>query len=187
MLEKVRFHQILRNYQLYKKHLYLRAKKQVRSFLGMVGFFSKFIPNISAIAAPLSDLTKKGLPNKIHWTSAQEKPFETLKTILASKTLLRLPDFQKHFILKTDASESGIESVLLQEYEGQKFPVAYVSKKLSSCEKGYSVIEKECLALLWAVKKFHMYLHEREFTLEIDHQQLVYLRKSKMANGRLMQ
>ena len=162
------------------------SKKQVRSFLEMVGFFSKFIPNFSGIAAPLSDLTKKGLPNKVHWTNAQEKAFETLKTVLASKPILRLPDFQTDFILQTDASESGIGSVLLQEYEGHKFPVAYASKNLSNREKGYSVIEKECLALLWAVKKFHMYLYGKEFTLETDHQPLVYLRKSKMANGRLM-
>ena len=69
---------------------------------------------------------------------------------------MRLPDFDKEFILRTDASDYGIGAVLLQEHEDVKFPVAYASKKLLKREVNYSVIEKECLAIVWGFQKFQM-------------------------------
>ena len=162
------------------------TKKQVRSFLGMVGFYNKFIPNFSTVAAPLTDITKRGCPNKVVWTDAQEKAFSYFKKVLSSGPILRLPDLSRDFILQTDASEVGIGAVLLESYDNQYFPVAYASKKLARSELNYSVIEKECLALIWAVKKFHVYLYGKEFILETNHQPLIYLRKAKMANSRLM-
>ena len=92
----------------------------------------------------------------------------------------------REFILQTDASEVGLGACLLQDFDGQKFPVAYASKKLTKSELNYSVIEKECLALVWAIRKFHVYLYGKDFILETDHQPLVYLCQSKMENGRLV-
>ena len=83
------------------------------------------------------------------------------------------------FILQTDASETGIGAVLLQEYNGYRFPVYYASKKLLERERRYSVIERECLAIVWAVQKFQNYLYGKEFALETDHQPLIYLNKTK--------
>ena len=163
-----------------------QTKKQVRTFLGLVGFYSKFIPNYSTVAAPLTDLTKRGCPNKIVWGDAQERYFVILKKLLSSNPVLRLPDLSREFILQTDASEVGLGACLLQDFDGQKFPVAYASKKLTKSELNYSVIEKECLALVWAIRKFHVYLYGKDFILETDHQPLVYLRQSKMENGRLV-
>ena len=162
------------------------TKKQVRSFLGVVGFYRKFIPNFSAIAVPLTDLTKKGKPNKVSWEESHENAFQALKRCLVGPPILRLPQFDKPFILRTDASDTGLGAILLQGTEGEEMPVAYASKKLLDREKNYSVIEKECLAVVWGVSKFHRYLFGKEFILETDHQPLTYLNKSKMANSRLM-
>lgn len=161
------------------------TKKQVRSFLGLIGYYRKFVPNFASVACPLTDLTKKGVPNKINWQDHHEKAFSSLKSLLLYAPILRLPDFQRDFYLRTDASEYGIGAVLLQEHE-RKFPIAYASRKLNERERGYSVIEKECLAIVWAVKKFQAYLYGRTFVLETDHQPLVYLNRSKISNGRLM-
>ena len=97
-----------------------------------------------------------------------------------------MPNLQKTFILRTDASNVGIGAVLLQETEEGKFPVAYASRKLLDREVNYSVVEKECLAVIWGVQKFHTYLYGKHFILETDNMPLVYLNKSKESNGRLM-
>ena len=108
------------------------TKKQIGGFLGLAGFYRKFIPNFSEIAAPLTDLTKTDPPNRVKdWLSHHEKAFQTLKSRLISSPILRLPVFNegKPFILRSDASDIGIRAVLLQEYEGEgKLPIAYVIK-----------------------------------------------------------
>ena len=162
------------------------TKKQVRSFLGFIGYYSKYIPNFSAVAAPLSDLTRKGQPNCVVWKEPQEKAFKSLKEHLAKRPILHVPDFSKPFILQSDASENGLGAVLVQEYDDGRFAVEYASKKLLPRERNYSVIEKECYALVWAVKKFAAYLHGREFEVETDHHPLMYLNKAKLENSRLM-
>ena len=75
-----------------------QTKKQIRSFLGLAGFYRKFIPNFSAIAIPLSDLTKKGQPNKVKWTENTQLAFDTLKKLLCARPILKLPDFTQIFI-----------------------------------------------------------------------------------------
>lgn len=81
--------------------------------------------------------------------------------MLSAAPILHLPDVEKPFILRTDASDTGVGAVLMQEDEGKKFPVAYASKKLLPREKNYSTIEKECLGVVWAVQKFEPYLYGR--------------------------
>ncbi|XP_061184347.1 uncharacterized protein LOC133192347 [Saccostrea echinata] len=162
------------------------TKKQVRSFLGLVGFYRKFIPNFSAVASPLTDLTKKGQPNKVTWGPPQENAFITLKTALTVTPVLKLPVLNETFVLQTDASDRGVGAVLIQYENGMKKPVAYASKKLSKCQVNYSTIEKECYAIIWAVQKFRRYLYGKEFLLETDHQPLVYLTKAKVSNARVM-
>ena len=129
------------------------TKKQVRSFLGFIGYYSKCIPNFSTIAAPSSDLTRKGQPNKVVWQEPQECALKTLKEVLSKRPILRLPDFSKPFILQCTASDCGVGAVLIQECVDGRFPVEYASRKLSDSEK-YVVIENECLSLVWAIKKF---------------------------------
>lgn len=161
------------------------TKTQVRSFLGLTGYYRDYIPNYSALVLPLSDLTKKGMPNKVIWGTARDKAFHGLKRALISPPL-RLPDPNKQFVLRTDASDIGIGAVLLQEHEGELFPVAYASRKLLQRERNYSVIERECLGLVWAVQKFNVYLYGNEFILQTDHEPLTYLNKARLLNSRVM-
>jgi hypothetical protein len=162
------------------------TKKQVRAFLGLAGYYRKFIPNFSAIALPLSDLTKKNAPNTVIWTADCEKAFRALKARLISKPVLQLPNLAEPFILRTDASDCGLGAVLLQEKAGVFHPVAYASRKLSAPESKYSTIERECLAVVWATQKFQPFLYGRTFVLETDHQPLRYLQTAKVVNSRLM-
>lgn len=164
-----------------------KTKKQLRSFLGLASFYRKYVPNFAAIAVPLTDLTKKGKPNDIIWSEAQEHAFRTLKAHISNPPILRLPDVSQPFILQTDASNTGLGAILLQEDNtGNKHPVAFASRKLLPRESRYSTIERECLAIVWGINKFHEYLYGNEFILETDHQPLQYLGNAKFQNGRLM-
>jgi hypothetical protein len=162
------------------------TKKQVRSFLGLAGYYHKFVPDFSTVAAPLTDCTKKGQPNTIKWGELEEQAFKILKSALSKAPILQLPDLGKEFTLRTDASEIGVGSVLLQRYGDELFPVAYASKKLNRSQIQYTVMEKECLAVVWAVKKFEPYLYGKPFVIETDHQPLTCVKRSKVANGRIM-
>ena len=162
------------------------TKKQLRSFLGLAGYYRRFVPNFAAIACPLTEQTRKGKPNLIKWEKEQEQAFQTLKAKLADDPILHLPDVERQFILRTDASDNRIGAVLLQENEGEKFPVAYASRKLLPRERNYSTIERECLAVVWAVQRFEPYLYGRKFILEVDHEPLLSMKKGKVANGRVL-
>lgn len=162
------------------------TKKQVRSFLGLANFYRKFVPDFATIASPLTDLTKKGLPNHVKWGSNEQQAFTKLKSALVSSPVLKLPNFDSSFLVQTDASDVGLGAVLLQDEDGVRLPVMYASRKLSKTERNYSVIEKECLGIVWALQKFEKYLYGREFVLETDHRPLMYLQRSKLANSRLM-
>jgi hypothetical protein len=164
-----------------------RNKTQVRSFLGLTGFYREYIGSrrYAEIAVPFTDLTKKCKPNKVEWGPEQEAAFQTLKRRIADRPILKLPDVTKPFVLRTDASDIGVGAVLLQESDGMLFPVAYASKKLLPRERAYSIMEKECLAIVWAVRKFRVYLYGASFTLQTDHQPLAYLNRSKYTNDRI--
>jgi hypothetical protein len=162
------------------------TKKQIRSYLGLIGYYQKFIPNFASIAAPLTDLTKKNQPNKVSWGDAQEVAFQELKQHLMNYPILRLPDWTAEFILQTDASNSGAGAVLLQEVDGVKHPIAYASRKFLPRETRYSTIEREGLAIVWALQKFQVYLFGKHFWLETDHQPLIHIQRANPVNGRLM-
>ena len=154
--------------------------------ISRIGYDRRFILNFAKIAVPLTDATKKGRPNQVEWEKSMEASFQVLKGKVLEYPILRLPDIGKPFVLRTDASDEGVGAILLQEHTGELFPIAYASKKLNKSQRRYSVMERECLALVWAVMKFSTYLYGREFIIETDHQPLTCLRKSKVANGRIM-
>lgn len=162
------------------------TKKQVRSFLGLAGYYRRFIPNFADRAVPLTDLTKKGQPNTVRWGEAQDRAFAQLRDLLTQAPILRLPNLSERFLVQTDASDTGVGAVLLQEQEDGVFPVAYASKKLLPRETRYSVIERECLAIVFAVKRFQRYLYGKEFTLQTDHQPLSYIQRCRVENSRVM-
>ena len=126
------------------------------------------------------------MPDKVKWGESQEKAFQELKKSLEEEPILHLPDFNKTFILKADASDTGLGAALMQEFDGKLFPIAYASKKLLERERNYATVEKECLAIVWGVKRFEYFLFGRYFQIHTDHQPLVYLDAKKTVNKRLM-
>ena len=162
------------------------SKKQLRSFLGLTGYYRKFVPHYTQLALPLTDLTRKTKPNKLDWTSECEAAFQALKSALCSSPILMSPDFQQDFNVQTDASEQGVGAALSQlDEHGDDRPVAYYSHKLLPREERYSTVEKECYAIKLAVQNFHPYLMGRKFRIQTDHRSLEWLNNVKETNPRL--
>ena len=151
------------------------TKKDVRSFLGLVGYYCRFIPSFSEASAVLSDLTKKGLPDKVKWGKTHEQAFLKLKQELMLGPTLTCLDYSKMFILQTDASERGIGAVLSQQVDSEDRPIAFYSRKLLPHETRYTTTEKECLAIINAVQHFSVYLLGRTFKIVTDHGVLKYI------------
>src|SRR5204863_426089 len=115
-----------------------------------------------------------------NWKIEQEASFKTMKKALTKTPTLIHPDFEKDFILSTDASGYALGAVLEQEENDKKLhPVGYASKTLTKAEQKYSTTELECFAVLWEVEKFYHYLYEKRFKVVIDHQALTWLMKSE--------
>ena len=129
----------------------------------------------------LSDLTRKGQPKKINWEDPQEQAFQTLKSKLANPPILQLPDFTNTFVLRTDASNRGLGAILMKYHDDLLHLIAYASRKLSKPEQNYSAIEKECLAIIWAIGN-NLYLFGCVFIIQTDHKPLTYINQSKCLN-----
>ncbi len=155
-----------------------KTKKEVRQFLGLAGYYRRFIPDYSELTSPLTDLTKKEVPDTVPWTERCQQAFTQVKAALCGGPLLHSPDFSLPFLLQT----RWLGAVLTQEIRGEERPVLYISRKLSKRETMYSTIEKECLAIRWAVLTLRYYLLGREFTLCSDH---VPLHRMKDTNARI--
>ena len=142
------------------------SKKQVRGFLGLTGYYRRFIPDFATIGTPLTDLTRKSSPDKVCWTTKCDKAFNELKKSLCLLPVLKSPDFDLPFVLQTDASDRGVGAVLSQaDTEGVDHPIAYFSRKLLPRKEKYATVEKECLAVKLAVEAFCVYLLGRHFTI----------------------
>ncbi|GFY77107.1 retrovirus-related Pol polyprotein from transposon 297 [Trichonephila inaurata madagascariensis] len=129
-------------------------KTQVRAFLGLAGYYRRYIPEFSVIAAPLTDLLKgRNRESTFDWNSSCQNAFEELKTRLSKNPVLYSLDFTKPFIIQCDASNLGIGIVLLQVCENEEHPIMFLSKKLSLAEQKYSTTEKECAAIIFALQK----------------------------------
>lgn len=119
-----------------------KTKTQVRAFLGLTGYYRRFIPNYAVVARPLTELTKKMAPTKITWTAQCEAAFQELKRLLCSAPVLVSPDFEKALVLQTDAFEYGVGAVLSQRDDlGCDHPITYFSRKLLPQEVRYSTVE----------------------------------------------
>ncbi|KAL0152976.1 hypothetical protein M9458_051729 [Cirrhinus mrigala] len=161
------------------------TKSQVRAFLGLAGYYRCFIPNFSSLATPLTDLTRKGQPEKIRWTLTAEEALARIRTALTSAPVLRAPDFSCPFLLQTDASDSELGAVLSRVQEGEEHPILYISRKLSPAERNYATVEREALAIRWAVLELRYYLLGRKFTLVTDHAPLQWMARAKDTNARV--
>jgi hypothetical protein len=141
---------------------------ELRGFLGLTGYYRKFVKNYGIIARPLTNLLKK---KGFVWTEQATEAFTALKLAMISTPVLQLPDFQKQFVVETDACDLGIGAVLMQD----QHPLAFLSKPLSSSHQQLSIYEKEFLALLMAVERWRPYLQRGEFVIKTDHHSLSYL------------
>ena len=156
----------------------------VRSFLGMTNYFRQFIKDYATICLPLIELTKKR--SRFLWTPECQDAFDQLKRCLTEDPCLIMPDYSKPFILHTDWSKGAIGAVLSQISDDDlEHPVAYACRVLTSPERNYAPTEGECLALVWAVKKFRPYLHGKRFTVFTDHSALQRLNRARFTNSKL--
>jgi hypothetical protein len=151
----------------------------------LAGYYRCFIPNFSSLAAPLTDLTRKGQPDHVPWEPKEEEAFRRIQQALTEKPVLRAPDFSCPFLLQTDASETGLGAVLSQIQEGEEHPVLYISRKLTPAERNYATVEREALAIKWAVLELRYYLLGRKFTLYTDHAPLQWMARAKDTNARV--
>ena len=122
----------------------------------MAGWYARFIKNYAEMKLPINKLTFKG--QKWKWREEQETAFKNIKDALTRAPVLARPDFTNPFIIQCDASNSVLGALLAQMFEDGEHPIVYASRTLTPAERNYSTTEKECLALLWAIKKFRPYV-----------------------------
>lgn len=159
-------------------------QKQLRSYLGLAGYYRKFIPHFADLAASLNNLLRKGV--KFTWTDQTEKAFLDLKSRLASRPILRPPNFDLPFSLAVDASNVAIGANLFQVIEGIEHPIAYYSKRLDVHQQRYSTVEKEALALVSAVRVFSVYFGTQPITVYTDHSPLQFVQRMSNFNQKLL-
>jgi hypothetical protein len=168
----------LRNYQR------PTTAKKVKRFLGMSSYYRKFIKNYGSLAEPINRLLKKSA--KFEWNNECEEGFVRIIQAMTNPPLLIYPNFKQKFVLETDASGIGLGAVLAQkDAQGVNRAVGYASRMLKGPEKNYSATEIECLAIVWAVEHFKQYLWGREFTIECDHNPLVFINNMKNKSSRV--
>ena len=161
------------------------SKRQVRQFLGLTGYYRRFIPKYAEHSFLLTEATRKIAPDKIVVCDDLLAEFFYLKEALCGAPALTLPTVTDVFLLQTDASGVGIGAVLSVLREGEEFPVAFFSRKLEERERRYCATELEGLAVVEAVGHFEVYLITHPFTIETDHRALSFLNSAHHQNGRL--
>ena len=153
-----------------------KTKKQLRIFLGLANFYRKYIEAFADISKALTVLTKKALPDRIKWSLNADIAINTLKRKLSKEPVLMAPNFNKSFVLQTDASLYGISGILCQEDDTKQLQtISYASRILSPAETRYSVIERELLAIVWSLGHYSHIIFGQEVKIQTDHQPLRYL------------
>ena len=162
---------------------------ELKSFLGLLSYYSKFLPNMAMMLAPLYALLQKD--KKWTWTDKEQAAFDQAKASLQGDSLLVHYDPKRELTLSCDASPYGLGAVLSQHMEdGEEKPVGFASRTLAPAERNYSQLEKEALAIIFGVKKFYNYLYGRHFEIRSDHKPLERLLSEKkgisvMASSRI--
>ena len=160
---------------------------ELRSFLGMCNVYRRFVPNFARVAAPLNQKLKKGEPFQFDSLNDEEyKAFADLKVRLISPPVLALPRHGLRYTLDTDACAHQVGCALLQDQpNGDKLPIGYWSRTLTTAERNYSTTEKECLAIVWSVLTLRPYLYGQQFTIRTDHEPLRWILNIVDVSGRL--
>ena len=161
-----------------------RTPKGIKEFLGLTGYYRRFIPEFSNTARPLTQLLK--VDTLFDWGPSQQIAFDHLRLALQKEPILQYPNFELEFHVTTDASEHAIGGILSQATAEKELPIAYASRLLNKAEINYSTIEKKLLAIVYCVRYFHPYLYGRKFILYTDHQPLIWLHRVKDPTSRLV-
>ncbi|GFV07725.1 retrovirus-related Pol polyprotein from transposon 17.6 [Trichonephila clavipes] len=161
---------------------------QVKRKTWYSGLLPKIYKSVLGNCCPLTDALKgRAKKGEIKWTTECENAFRELKRKLTEKPVLYAPNFEREFIVQTDASNAGMGAVLTQLTEqGEEHPILYLSKKFSEVEKRYCTTEKECASIVFAIKRLHYYLDGNSFLVMTDHNPLVWLNRNVSSNPRLM-
>lgn len=164
---------------------YPRPKNQkgIRQFVGLAGYYRRFINNFAAKTRPLTELLKDETP--FNWRNEQENAFTSITKEITSYPILRHPDFEREFLVTTDASDYAVGAILSQGEIGRDLPISYASRIMMKAEKNYTTTKKELLAIIFAIRIFRPYLYGRKFTLITDHQPLVWLKSTKDPGAQL--
>lgn len=160
-----------------------KTKRDVRAAFGLFSYYRKFIPGFASLAEPLSS-TMGGNASFV-WGKAQQMAFDKLRETVTAAPILAYPDWNSTFLLQTDASDVGLGAVLSQLQNGQEHPIAFGSRVLNSAERNYCAVEKEALAIKWAIEKFRHYLHRRKYLLLTDNSALSWLLSSAKLSPKL--
>ena len=148
--------------------------KELRGFLGLSGYYRKFVRNYGVISQPLTHLLRKNVP--FVWSTTTQTAFEVLKKALTSAPVFALPDFQVQFVVENDASDTRVGAVLVQKGH----PIAFVSKGLGPKNRGLSTYEKEYMLILLVVEQWRTYLQHSEFLIFTDHLSLAHLEDHRL-------
>ena len=154
-----------------------RDKPELRSFMGLVNQYRKFVGNLSTTASPLNELLQDGARYK--WTAVRSGAFGEIKQKLLKDTVLAHYDPSKEIYLAVDASPVGLGAVITHGKGKEERPIAFASRTLTEAERNYSQIDREALAIIYGIKKFHYYLYGRKFTLYSDNQPLCHILGSR--------
>lgn len=144
--------------------------QQLKSYLGLINYYGKFLPNLSTLLHPLYQLTKKDI--KFEWSSECETAFQSSKLLLLNNQLLVHYDANKEIVLFCDASPYGLGAILSHIFDNEDKPIFFASCTLTDTQKKYPQLHRKALAIIFGVKKFHKYIAGRKFTLVSDHQPL---------------
>lgn len=162
------------------------TKKELMRFLGMAGYYRGFCQNFSTEVAPLTNLLSSKV--KFDWSPQCQHAFEKVKSLISSAPVLAAPRLDEPFQLQVDASNLGAGAVLLQTgMDGIDHPVSFFSRKFNSYQLNYSIVEKEALALIWALKHFEVYVSGggKPLVVYTDHNPLMFLNSLQNHNQRL--
>lgn len=150
--------------------------RSLRRFLGLTGYYRRFVANYSKLAWPLTQQLKK---DAFGWNDEAESAFQQLKKVLCSVLVLGLLNFSKQFIVETDASGVGLGAVLMQDNR----PIAYFSHKLGPLAQSKSIYERVLIAMVFAIKPWWPYLLRRKFIVRTDQKSLKYLLEQRIVEG----
>lgn len=162
-------------------------KKELRSVLGLCGYYRGYVPNFAGIAKPLTQLTAKHVPNHIPWTPEADEAFAKLKGALCSAVELTTPDIHKPFWLFTDASAIAVGACLAQMADdGTECPIAFASHRFTPAQMKWSTIEREAFGVIWGLKKFDTWVFGAKIFVVSDHNPLAYLTQASPQGAKLI-